>query len=123
MSRNDFDALAVVVDWLDACRSGRLNGLLDLYDKQATLVCDCEHVTLSGRKSIAAYWEPKLASGSASAFRLNDVILTEDGVQVDYQSSEEKPVRIRFRFSPDGKIRHTSCEPRSDCWAPGRRLN
>ena len=59
-SPDKFDPLAVVVDWLDACRLGELDTLLDLYDEQATLECDCELVSLTGRKAIAAYWAPKL---------------------------------------------------------------
>ena len=55
-SPDTFDPLAVVVDWLDACRLGELDALLDLYDERATLDCLCENVTLTGRKSIAAYW-------------------------------------------------------------------
>ena len=51
----EFDPLAVVVDWLDVCRLGALNALPDLYDKRATLECDCERVSLTGRKAIAAY--------------------------------------------------------------------
>jgi hypothetical protein len=53
--RDEFDPLGVVVDWLDACRFGQLNALLNLYDERATLECNCEHVSLMGRKSIAAY--------------------------------------------------------------------
>jgi hypothetical protein len=106
-----FDPLAVAVDWLDAGRSGDLDALLDLYDEGATLECDCEGVVLAGRKALSAYWEPKLSCLSESAFSLNDMVLTSDGVQVDYQSYESKPLRIRFRFTPSGKIGHTSCGP------------
>ena len=63
---NTFDPLAVVVDWLDACRWGELDALLYLYDERATLDCLCEHVTLTSRKCIAAYWAPKLESKAVS---------------------------------------------------------
>jgi len=116
-SRDEFDPLAVVVDWLDACRSGELNALLDLYDERAILECDCEGVSLTGRKSIAAYWAPKLESKAPPAFTLHDMTLTGDGVQVDYQDDEGKPVRIQFRFNPSGKILHTSCGPLVRCTA------
>ena len=53
-SSDKFDPLAVIVDWLDACRLGELDVLLDLYDERATLECDCERVSLTGRESIAA---------------------------------------------------------------------
>ncbi|MBR1143039.1 nuclear transport factor 2 family protein [Bradyrhizobium sp. AUGA SZCCT0431] len=115
ISRDVFDPLALVVDWLDACRLGELNGLLYLYDERAVLECECERVSLTGRKSIAAYWAPKLESKIASAFTLDDMILTGDGVQVDYQSYEGKPVRIHFQFGPAGKILHTSCGPLARC--------
>jgi hypothetical protein len=111
ISRDEFDPLAIVVDWLDACRTGELSALLGLYDERAILECDCERVILAGRKSIAAYWTPKIESKLVSAFTLDDITLTGDGVQVDYQNYEGKPVRIQFRFSPSGKILHTSCGP------------
>jgi hypothetical protein len=75
------------------------------------LECDCERVILGGRKSIAPYWAPKIESKLVSAFTLDDITLTGDGVQVDYQNYEGNPVRIQFRFSPSGKILHTSCGP------------
>ena len=83
ISRDEFDPLAVVVDWLDACRLGELNVLLDLYDERAALECDCERVSLTGRKSIAGHqsWRAQLST----AFTLDDIALTGDGVQVDYQ--------------------------------------
>jgi hypothetical protein len=33
LTPHDFDPLAVVVDWLDACRSRDLNAVLELYDE------------------------------------------------------------------------------------------
>jgi len=105
----EFDPLAVAIDWLDACRWRDLDRLLDLYDERATLECDCEGVVLTGRQSLSAYWQPKLESKQPAAFALGDVTPTGDGVQVDYQNCEGKPVRIHFRFTPSGKIAHTSC--------------
>ena len=43
-----FDPLAVAVDWLDACRSGDLEALGDLYDEEATQECDREYSVLVG---------------------------------------------------------------------------
>jgi hypothetical protein len=54
-SQDDFDPLGVITDWLDACRAGETTALLDLYDDRATLECDCESVSLTGRKAVAAY--------------------------------------------------------------------
>ena len=64
------------------------------------------------RKAVAAYWEPKLDSRLGSAFTLDDMVLTDDGVRVDYQNYEGKPVSVHFRFGPTGKIIHTTCGPR-----------
>jgi len=108
-STNRFDPLAVVVDWLDAGRAGDLDALLNLYGDDATLACDCEGVILTGREALSAYWAPKLDSSLEAAFALDDMILTSDGVRLDYQNYEGKPVRIFFRFTPSGKIAHTSC--------------
>ena len=90
-SPDKFDPLVVVGNWLNACRRGELAALFNLYDERATLECDCEHFSL--------------------AFSLKDVALTADGVRLDYQSYEGKPVRMDFRFGPSGKILHTSCGP------------
>ena len=106
---DEFDPLAVAIDWLDAGKLGDLDGLLGLYDERATLECDCEGVVLTGRQSLSAYWKPKLESKLPAAFALSDMTPTGDGVQVDYQNCEGKPVRIHFRFTPSGKIAHTSC--------------
>jgi hypothetical protein len=113
--QDEFDPRAVIGDWLDACRWGELDALLNLYDERATLECDCEHVSLTGRKRIAAYWAPKLESKAVLAFSHNDIALTADGVRLDYGSYEGKPVRIHFRFSLSGKIVHTSCAPSLRC--------
>ena len=110
-TRNDFDRSGVVVDWLDACRSGQLNALLNLYEERATLICDCDGINLTGRNSIAIYWKSKLESKTASAFTLGGMILTGDEIQVDCQGCKGKPVRVHFRFSPLGKILHTQFGP------------
>ena len=89
--------------------------MLHLYDEQATLECDCERVNLTGRKWIAAYWAPKLESKVVLAFSLNDIALTADGVWLDYQGYEGKPLRMHFRFGPSGKILHTSCSSSERC--------
>jgi hypothetical protein len=107
---DEFDPLAVTIDWLDACRWRDLDRLLDLYDERATLECNCEGVVLTGRRSLSAYWKPKLESKLPVAFAtLGDMTPTGDGAQVNYQNCEGKPVRIHFRFTPSGKIAHTSC--------------
>jgi len=111
ISGAELDPIAIAVDWLDAGKLGDLDGLLDLYDEGAIFECDCEAVSLTGRQALSAYWAPKLESLAAAAFTLDDMILTGDGVQLDYQNYEGKPVRVLLRFTPSGKIAHTSCGP------------
>jgi CheY-like chemotaxis protein len=108
---DDFDHSGVVIDWLDACRSGQLDALLNLYEERATLVCDCDGVNLVGRNSLAIYWKSKFERKAASAFTLDDMILTGDEIQLHCQSCKGKPVRVHFRFSPLGKILHTGFCP------------
>jgi hypothetical protein len=55
-----------------------------MYDKRATLECHCDGVTLIGRPSIAAYWAPKLALASATAFSMDDVLPLADDC-LDYR--------------------------------------
>src|SRR5579871_1439727 len=109
--RDDFDRSGVVVDWLDACRSGQLNALLNLYEERATLICDCDRINLVGLNSIAIYWKSKLECKAPSAFTLDGMILTGDEIQVDCQDCKGKPARIHFCFSPLGKILHTKFSP------------
>lgn len=111
-SRDTFDPVAVVVDWLDACRRGDLDFLIRLYDDGAVMECSCEGVTLAGRKPIADYWSPKLQNQHPSAFTLDEVALSGHGVEICYLSFEGKPVRFYFRFGDSQKIIYTSCGPR-----------
>jgi hypothetical protein len=106
-----FDPLAIVVDWLDACRSGDLIAVLALYDERATLECECEGVSLTGRASLSAYWIGKLRNHLPASFTLDDLTVSSDGVWVVYWNYKANLVRAHFRFSPSGKIHHTSCGP------------
>ena len=47
-ARDGFDAIGVVVDWIDACKQRRLDDLLNLYDATATVEC-CEGGSFRGR--------------------------------------------------------------------------
>ena len=109
---NDFDQIAVVVDWLDACRRRDLDALLDLYAPEASLECQCNGATVSeGRARLASYWGPRLDGLAFNAFGLEEIQPTPDGVQLDYGSHEGLPVRMVFSFTAEGKILRTYCEP------------
>ena len=111
---DDFDQMALVVDWLDACRNRDLAALLDLYADDAMFECWCGEVGLrEGRAELEAYWQPRLDALAPTAFGLEEITPTADGVVLDYLSYEGKPVRIAFTFTPDGKIRQTACAPAS----------
>ena len=111
---DDFDKMAAVVDWLDACRSKNLDTLLDFYAEDAGLDCACERAGISGRSALAAYWRPKLSGASVDAFTLEEITPHGDGVALDYLNFESKPVRIVFGFDAYGKISHMRCEPARD---------
>lgn len=108
----DFDQIAVVVDWLDACRARDLEALLDLYAQDAILECACnDQKIFKGRADLASYWRPRLGDFSPTAFGLDEITPDAEGVVLDYISFEGKPVRIHFTFDGDGKILQTRCEP------------
>jgi len=108
----DFDQVAVAVDWLDACRNRDLAALLDLYAEEATLDCRCGEIKLSeGRAELESYWRPRLDALVPTAFGLEEITPTADGVVLDYLSHEGKPIRIAFTFTRDGKIRQSACAP------------
>jgi hypothetical protein len=109
---DDFDQVAVVVDWLDACRNRDLTALLALYADDAKLECQCGEVEYGeGRAGLESYWRPRLASLAPNAFGLEEITPTAEGVVIDYLSHEGKPVRIAFSFTPDARIKGTSCAP------------
>src|SRR6201995_1651146 len=108
---DNFDKMAAVVDWLDACRSKSLDALLDFYAEDAGLDCACERAGISGRLALAAYWRPKLTGASADAFSLQEITRHGEGVALDCLNFASKPVRIIFGFDAHGKISHMRCEP------------
>jgi hypothetical protein len=113
MLPDNFDGMAIVVDWLDACRNQNLEQLLDVYAADAGLECACEGIGIVGREALAAYWKPKLASFVPLAFGLEEIMPVSDGVMLDYRNHEGKAVRIHFAFDAQGKITHSRCEPAS----------
>ncbi|MBU6461925.1 MAG: nuclear transport factor 2 family protein [Bradyrhizobium sp.] len=103
--------MAVVVDWLDACRNQDVEGLLDCYADDAALECACASITLSGHDRLAAYWKPKLDGFAPKAFGLEKISPHGDGVLLDYLNFEGKPARVVFNFDASGRIAHMRCEP------------
>ena len=109
---DDFDQIALVVDWLDACRNRDLATLLDLYADDATLECQCGGAKVSeGRAGLESYWRPRLDVLAPNAFGLQEIAPTAEGVVLDYLSHDGEPVRMAFTFSRDAKIQRTACLP------------
>ena len=106
---NDFDQVALVVDWLDACRNRDLTTLLDLHADDATLECRCDGVKVSGRAELETYWRPRLQALAPNAFGLEEITPTAECVVLDYLSHDGKPVRIAFSFSRDARIQRAAC--------------
>ena len=113
---NDIDQIAVVVDWLDACRARDLDALVELYAAQgASLECECDGPAVhEGRAKLASYWRPRLDSLAPTAFGMNEIMPVSHGVVLDYLSFEGKPVRMFFTFDGEGKILQTRCVPSAE---------
>jgi hypothetical protein len=109
-ARDSFDAIGVIVDWIDACKARRLDLLLELYDDAATVEC-CEGGNYRGRAEVERYWWPKLAIPSSKGFEIDALMPQAGGVSLDYRGYDGKPVRTQFQFSETGKILHTACAP------------
>ncbi|MBR1279990.1 nuclear transport factor 2 family protein [Bradyrhizobium sp. AUGA SZCCT0283] len=109
-AKDRFDAIGIVVDWIDACKQRRLEALLDLYDDGATVEC-CEGGNFTGRSEMERYWRPRLARAGRRAFTIDALMPEEDGVSLDYRDYDGRPMRTHFRFNHAGKIRLTACEP------------
>ncbi len=110
---DDFDNMALVVDWLDARRNENLESLLDCYADDAGLDCRCEGIHLVGRSGLADYWKPRLKGFSAVAFGLEEITPVPEGVMLEYLDHEVKPVKVLFSFNSSGKIALMRCEPAS----------
>jgi SnoaL-like domain len=109
---DDFDQIAIVVDWLDACRKRELDALLELYAEGASVECCCGGTQrYQGLAALAAYWRPQFEAFVPTAFGLEEIAPTAEGVALDYLNFEGKPVRLFFTFTAEGKIWQTSCAP------------
>jgi hypothetical protein len=111
-----FDPVAVVVDWLDACRERSLDNLLNLYDARGSLACKCAGPYIyQGREDIARYWSPRLEKAVPHAFDLTELTPADTNdrpcVVLDYVGYDGKPVRVRFLFTKAGKIAQSVCTP------------
>jgi ketosteroid isomerase-like protein len=109
----DFDNMAVVVDWLDACRTENLDALLDCFADDAGFACRCDGIDAVGRSGLEAYWRPRLSNFSPAAFALEEIKPIAEGVMLEYLNHDGKPVKVVFAFNADGKIASMRCEPAS----------
>jgi ketosteroid isomerase-like protein len=108
-----FDPLVIVVDWLDACRNGDTEFLVNLYDSSASLHCDCTDENYKGRAEIESYWRARLQAQVSTAFEIDKLYHEGDAVFLSCTSYEGKPIRIRFWFTEAGLIKHSLCGPSS----------
>nr|WP_246550151.1 nuclear transport factor 2 family protein [Bradyrhizobium liaoningense] len=104
--------MGIVVDWVDACRKGDLMTLLDLYADDAQVECTCNGTQLyRGRSELEAYWQPRLSTFSLAGFGLEEIRPVPQGVALEYSVAGALRIHASFRFSPEGKIHSTLCEP------------
>jgi ketosteroid isomerase-like protein len=108
---NDYDNVAIVVDWLDACRSGNVDALLGLYAADAGLESAHEGIAVRGRAQLAAYWAARLATPAPGAFVLEQIMPVADGVMLDHSDAAGRLVRTTFSFAADGRISRSQSEP------------
>ncbi len=109
---SDFDQMGLVVDWVDACRTGDLATLLDLYADDARVECTCSGTrSYRGRGELATYWGPRLSAYCSAGFGLEDINPVPHGVDLEYSVAGALRIHASFRFSADGKIHSTLCEP------------
>lgn len=109
---SDFDHMGIVIDWVDACRTGDLATLLDLYADDAEVDCTCADTRrYRGRRELAAYWGPRLGAYVSAGFGLEDIAPLRDGVELEYSVAGALRIRATFHFRSDGKIHSTQCEP------------
>ena len=100
--------------FLDACKSGSLFSLINLYEASATLECACtSEAVYAGVEAIGEYWAPKIGSRNPSAFSLVEVRKSGGRILLDYLSYEAKPVRMYLTVGPSGKISRSECGPRT----------
>jgi hypothetical protein len=109
-ARDGFDAIGVVVDWIDACKQRRLDDLLNFYNATATVEC-CEGGSFRGRSEMESYWRPRPARAVTGPFEIDALFPDADGVPLDYRGYDGVRVRTRFRFTSTGKISLTACAP------------
>jgi SnoaL-like protein len=107
-SPSTFDAVGLVVDWIDACRQHRLGDLLELYDTDARVDC-CDGGSFNGPKELRRYWQPRLLNQVPGAFEIDEILPASNHVELNYRDCDGQPVRTRFEFSAAGKIVRTSC--------------
>jgi hypothetical protein len=109
---SDFDQMGIVVDWLDACRTGDLQALLELYANDASLECECDGRRLyRGRSELEAYWRPRLGAFSSAGFGLEEISPERHGVQLEYSIAGSLRICASFGFNAEGKILRTYCRP------------
>ncbi|MDH6257012.1 nuclear transport factor 2 family protein [Bradyrhizobium sp. BR13661] len=109
---SDFDHMGLVVDWVDACRKGDLATLLDLYADDGEVECSCNGTQrYRGRRELETYWGPKLNAFSSAGFGLEEIHPAPNGIDLEYSVAGALRVRASFRFSAEGKIYSTLCEP------------
>lgn len=104
--------MAIIIDWVDACRKGDLTALLELYAIDAQLECACNGVQhCHGRRELESYWQPRLTAYPTAGFALEEIHPVPHGIDLEYSVAGSLRIRASFRFSPDGKIASTRCEP------------
>jgi ketosteroid isomerase-like protein len=109
VSNMSFDAMAAMVDWIDAYRSGDVEAILNQYADDAMIECSCGGgTTVTGREALRAYWVQRMQEYPAS--ELDDIQSVDDGTAITYLGSNSR-VRGAFKFNLAGQIAYQGCSP------------
>jgi ketosteroid isomerase-like protein len=104
-----FDPMAVAVDWLDACRAGDIEMILEMHAEDAVVHCGCGDVkTVTGRDALRAYWVDHLRKYPAST--LDDLNPSHAGPLLSYVTGTGV-MRALFEFDATGRIKTLNCAP------------
>lgn len=102
------DFMSVVVDWLDSYRDGNVSALLDLYEDEAVIRCECTGRSFTGKSDLGRYWQDRIQKQPAS--ELVDIRPDGSDVVVSYLAGCQI-VEASFGFSPAGRISSCRCGP------------
>jgi ketosteroid isomerase-like protein len=95
------------VDWLNAYRRQALEGLIHLYDDEATHTCNCDgQKVIAGKAALRSYWLDQFKTHPVS--NLLGLQSEDDGESLSFQTSKGV-ARARLHIDARGRILRVEC--------------